>query len=233
MKDANGFEGAKFFYAAAVDPGKARVVVKLADGTPLLMDKQMGEGHVLLFASGFDNLTNDLPLNPAFVAFVDQTARYLSGQERASGARVVDSFVQLRNPVNADSGGAAKGATVDIIGPDGKRPLSLREAAAAESLQLAHAGFYQIHFANGRDALIAVNPDRRESDLETIPDDVLKLWSGSAGTGEAEAGETESAAQASNTVSSLWWWVMLVLLVAALAESALASRYLGTQREEL
>jgi hypothetical protein len=68
-----------------------------------------------------------------------------------------------------------------VIGPDGKRPLSLKEAAAAESFQLSHAGFYQIRFANGRDALIAVNPDRRESDLEPIPDDVLKLWSGSGG----------------------------------------------------
>ena len=83
MKDANGWAGTKFYYAAAVDPGKARVVARLADGTPLLMDKQMGEGHVLLFASGFDNVTNDLPLSPAFVAFVDQTARYLSGEERA------------------------------------------------------------------------------------------------------------------------------------------------------
>jgi Aerotolerance regulator N-terminal/von Willebrand factor type A domain len=235
MKDANGFEGTKFFYAGAVDPGKARVVARLADGTPLLIDKQVGEGHVLLFASGFDNLTNDLPLNPAFVAFVDQTARYLSGEERVSGARVVDSYVQLRNPANAVSGIAVSKATVDIIGPDGKRPLSLNEAAAAESFQLAHEGFYQIHFANGRDALIAVNPDRRESDMETIPDDVLKLWSGSAGTVPAEAGGSAAVepADASNKVSSLWWWVMLVLFVAALAESALASGYLGTQREEL
>ena len=237
MKDADGWTGTKFFYAAAVDPEKARVVARLADGTPLLIDKQVGEGHVLLFASGFDNLTNDLPLSPGFVAFVDETARYLSGEERVSGARVVDSFVQLRNPVNQASGNAAaKGATVDIIGPDGKRPLSLKEAAAAESFQLARAGFYQIRFANGRDALIAVNPDRRESDLETIPDDVLKLWSGSAGTSGAEAtgtAGTEPAAQAPNSVSSLWWRVMLLLLVAALAESGLASRYLGTQREEL
>jgi hypothetical protein len=232
MKDANGWQGTKFFYAAAVDPGAARVVAKLADGTPVLIDKQMGEGHVLVFASGFDNLTNDLPLSPAFVAFVDQTARYLSGEERASGARVVDSFVQLRNPVNQAPGAAASKATVDIVGPDGKRPLSLKEAAAAESFQLAHAGFYQIHFANGRDALIAVNPDRRESDLALIPEDVLKLWSGSGGTGEAQQAQ-EAASDATNSVSSLWWWVMLLLLMAALAESALASRYLGTQREEL
>lgn len=234
MKDAKGWEGTKFFYAAAVDPGTAKVVARLADGSPLLVDKQVGEGHVLLFASGLDNLSNDLPLNPAFVAFVDQTSRYLSGEERVSGARVVDSFVQLRNPVNAQSGAPASKTTVDIVGPDGKRPLSLREAAAAESFQLARAGFYQIHFANGRDALIAVNPDRRESALESIPDDVLKLWSGAAGTEAAGSADAAAGqADASNKVSSLWWWVMLVLFVAALAESGLASGYLGTQREEL
>jgi hypothetical protein len=230
LKDANGFAGTKFFYAASVDPGQARVAARLADGTPLLIDKQVGEGHVLLFASGLDNLTNDLPLNPAFVAFVDQTARYLSGEERVSGARVVDSFVQLRNPANQESEATSKaaGATVDIIGPDGKRPLSLKEAAAAQSFQLARAGFYQIRFANGRDALIAVNPDARESDLQSIPADVLKLWSGGAGGAQPAA---ETAAEATNDVSSAWWWVMLLVLLAALGESALASRYLGTQRE--
>ncbi len=233
LKDASAWQGAKFFYAAAVDPGTARVAARLADGTPLLLDQQLGEGRVLLFASGFDNVTNDLPLSPAFVAFVDQTARYLSGQQRVSGARVVDSFVQLRNPANAASGSAAaRGATVDIVGPDGQRPLTLKQAAAAESFQLTHSGFYQIRFANGRDALIAVNPDRRESDLAIIPDDVLKLWSGSAGTGAAPAA-TESTTPPENNVSSLWWWVMLLSLVAALAESGLASRYLGTQREDL
>jgi hypothetical protein len=237
MKDAKGFEGAKFFYAAAVDPdasgNKAQVVARLADGTPLVLDRQMGEGHVMVFASGFENVTNDLPLDPAFVAFVDQTTRYLSGEERASGARVVDSYVQLRNPVNAGGGDVSR-STVDVIGPDGKRPLSLKEAAAAESFQLSHAGFYQIRFANGRDALLAVNPDPRESDLAVIPDDVLKLWSGSAAdasTVEAAAG-TESTADAAKDVSGIWWWVMLVLLTAAVAETILASRYLGTQREQ-
>ena len=231
LKGADGWKGTKFFYASAVDVGNGQVVARLADGTPLLVDKQMGEGHVVAFASGFDNVTNDLPLNPAFVAFVDQTARYLSGEERATGARVVDSFVQLRNPVSAGAGAPASKASVDIIGPDGKRPLSLKEAAAAQSFQLTRAGFYQIHFANGRDALIAVNPDRRESDLATIPEDTLKLWSGSAGTAEDAQAETQGAQE--NSKSGVWWWVMLVLAITAVAESAVASGYLGTQREAL
>ena len=79
MKDSAGWSDAKFYYATVVDAGHSRVVARLSDGTPLLLDKQIGQGHVLLFASGFDNVTNDLPLHPAFVPFVDQSARYLSG----------------------------------------------------------------------------------------------------------------------------------------------------------
>lgn len=233
MKESTGWTDTKFYYATVVDAGRSRVVARLADGTPLVMDKQLGQGHVLLFASGLDNLTNDLPLHPAFVPFVDQSARYLAGVEALSGARVVDSFAQLRSVTNEPGGQAAnQGAAVEIIGPDGRRPLSLQEEAVAQSFQLTRAGFYRMRFANGRDALIAVNPDRRESQLDLIPDDVLKLWSGSAGTsttatGPATAGENKKGAY------SLWWWIMLMILIAAVAESVLASRYLGTQREEV
>ena len=40
------------------------------------------------------------------------------------------------------------------------------------------------------------------------------------------------AAQQKNSAHSIWWYVMLLVLVAAVAESIIASRYLGTQREE-
>ena len=229
MKDSAGWTDAKFYYATVIDAGRSRVVARLADGTPLLLDKQMGQGHVLVFASGLDNVTNDLPLHPAFVPFVDQSARYLSGVERLSGARVVDSFVQLRSVTN-DAG--SQGASVEIVGPDGRRPLSLQEEATAQSFRLTRAGFYQIRFANGRDALIAVNPDRRESGMELIPEDVLKLWSGSGGSDVAVT-QAAVAAEEKKSAYSLWWWVMLLILMAAVAESVVASRYLGTQREEV
>jgi hypothetical protein len=233
MKDAAGWDDAKFYYASVVDPGHSRVVARLADGAPLLLDKQIGQGHLLLFTSGFDNVTNDLPLHPAFVPFVDQSARYLSSMEQLSGARVVDSFVPLRNVTNEASGKtASQGATVEVIGPDGRRPLSLQEEATAQSFKLTHVGFYQIRFANGREALIAVNPDQRESGLELIPEDVLRLWSGSAGT-DAVATQGAGATEERKSAYSLWWWIMLVILIAAVAESIVASRYLGTQREEV
>jgi len=226
-RDNGGWAEVKFFYAAAVDPAQARVAARLNDGTPLLLEKQVGEGRIVLLSSGLDNLTNDLPLHPVFVAFVDRVARYLSGSEQLSGARLVDSFVQLR----AASAGLDAGGSIEVIDPDSRRPLSLTEARTAQSLRLARAGFYQIHFANGRDAVIGVNPDRRESDLQPMSSDLLQLWSGSfAGAAPQSAGANVDDAQYRNV--NLWWWVMLIALFAAMAETAWASGYMGTQRED-
>ena len=235
-RDNGGWAETRIYYAAVVDPAvvdlsPALVIARLNDGTPLLLDRQLGEGHILLFASGLENLTNDLPLHPVFVAFVDHTARYLSGSEQLSSSRLVDSFVQLR----AAAEPVGQLSSVEVIDPDGRRPLSLSEARTAQTLRLQRAGFYQIHFANGRDAVIGVNPDRRESDLQPIAEDVQHLWSGSSGNGTAAAPATAGTASAEVKYRpmGLWWYVMLLALAVALAETALASGYMGRQREEV
>jgi hypothetical protein len=226
-----GWADLKFYYASVVDATHDRVVARLADGTPLLTDRQIGEGHLLLFTSGFENLTNDLPLHPVFVAFTDHLARYLSGNDRLTGSRLVDSFVPLRaaaTPSGDQTGG------VEIVDPDGRRPLSLSEARSIQSFQLKRAGFYQIRFANGREALFGVNPDRRESDLQPIPEDILQLWSGSFGAQPVSVTTQNPAAATAEPAGrlNLWWYVMMLALVVVVAESIVAGYHLGTQREE-
>ena len=232
VKGATGWSELKFYYATRLDAAHSRVIARLNDGTPLLLEKQVGEGHLLLLASGLDNLTNDLPLHPAFVPFVDGVARYLSGSDRLSGSRLVDSFVQLRSGIVQPG----QTASIEVVDPTGHRPLSLAEASSIQSFQLARAGFYQIRFANGKDALIGVNPDRRESDLEPIPNEILALWNKSPGPQPSQPQPASSIAAAANSEKKnayrLWWYVMLLALVAAIAESIVASRHLGTQREE-
>ena len=122
-------------------------------------------------------------------------------------------------------------ASLEVIDPEGQRPLSLSEARNAQTFRLRRAGFYQIRFANGRDTLIGVNPDRRESNLETLPNHLQQLWSGSSGDNvpqraSALPGETK------HQPVPLWWYVMLLAFVAASAEIAVASRYMVTPREE-
>ena len=102
-----------------------------------------------------------------------------------------------------------------------------------QTFRLARAGFYQVRFANGRDAVIGVNPDRRESDLEPLAADVLKLWTLSSKPAGAQRAVAMQRAQEKDRTVSLWWYVMLLALMATLAETAIASRHMGTQREEI
>jgi hypothetical protein len=223
---AGGWTGVKFFYALAVDPGDARVIVRLSDQTPLLLEKRIGEGRVVLLTSGLDNLTNDFPLSPAFVPFIEQTARYLAGSERQGGAQLVDAYLELRTAKE-------KGQGVEVTDPEGNRPLTLGEAASAQSFQLTEAGYYQLRLANGRQDEVGVNPDPKESNLDVLSDDVLSLWQGKQSSQEAAAtGQPANSATPHKTPQTLWWYVMLLVLAAGLAESVVASRYLGVQREE-
>ncbi|HXJ94412.1 MAG TPA: BatA domain-containing protein [Terriglobia bacterium] len=222
IANADGWAGVKFYFATRVNDTNSQVIARLADQTPLLLEKHLGEGRVLLLTSGLDNLTNDFPLHPAFLPFVEQTARYMSGLETSGSARVVDSVFELRS-------GKQPATSVQVIGPDGRQALSLDQSVSAQTFPLTRAGFYGFRRANGHTDLVGVNPDRRESDLDVMPDDVVSLWrAGSSGRGEAGA---SGAAPAESRSRDLWWYVMLLLLAAAVAESLLASRYLGELRE--
>ncbi|MGH9393422.1 MAG: VWA domain-containing protein, partial [Terriglobales bacterium] len=214
-----------FYFADRIAPGDARVLARLSDQTPILMDKKIGEGHLELFASGLDNLTNDFPLDPGFVAFVRETARYLAGDAAdPASSRLVDQYLALRTAKES-------GVGVEVADPSGRRPLSLAQAASAQTLQLDQAGFYQLRLANGRQQLVAVNPDRRESDLAPISDEDLALWRGGGNRPQPQtAGMTAPSAQEIQV--DLWWYVMLVLLAAALVESVVAARYMAVRRDQ-
>ena len=76
-----------------------------------------------------------------------------------------------------------------------------------------------------------MNPDPKESNLDVIPQDVLALWEGKGGQSSREAPAT-GPERSVKTPQTFWWYIMLLVFASAIAESVLASRYLGTQREE-
>ena len=91
-----------------------------------------------------------------------------------------------------------------------------------------------MRLANGRQDMVGVNADRRESDLTPMADDVMSLWTGKSPNGQSATSGASSADDSApeKTPYSIAWYVLLALAAVALAESVLASRYLGTQREE-
>jgi len=219
LRNANQFQGVKFFETVRFEPGSGRVLARLSNQSPLLIEGKLGAGNVLLFASTLDNLANDFPLHAAFVPFVEQTALYLAGLQDSPASHVVDSYYELR-------AAAEPAASVEVLDPFSKRILSLGESAAARSIQLIAQGYYQVRRANGRNDLVAVNADRRESDLETLPADAISLWQNTG------AGEPVSSGAPATARKSLWRYFLAAALAILLVESALSTRYLGDLGEQ-
>jgi Aerotolerance regulator N-terminal/von Willebrand factor type A domain len=221
VRQAHQWDTVKFYQSVHVEPGKSKIVARLSDNTPLLLEKQLGEGRVLVFASTFDNISNDFPLHPSFVPFVAETASYLGGLDDGSANFTVGSYLELR-------AAREQGTTVEVLNPAGRRALTLEEAARAQTIALSNEGFYDIRRPSGRHELVAVNADRRESDLDVLPAETLTLWQ-NTGQGSANAAGTGEAG--SDDKRSFWWYVLLAALALAVAETIVGNQHLSVDKE--
>jgi hypothetical protein len=219
LRNVENFSGVEFYQAIRVTAAKSRVLARLNNQTPLVLERQLGEGKVLVFTSTFDKESNDLPLHASWVPFVERSAAYLAG----SGAEqpvnlVVDSYVELRTADN-------KSAAAEVLDPDGKRLLSLEEATKAKNFAVNKEGFFELKAASGRRTLLAVHADRRESDLTVIPEETLELWR-ATGSDQTAPGASGTGNERDKKPWPLWPWLLLLLLVVAMAESLVADRHL-------
>jgi len=226
LRNVERFNGVEFLQAIRVTPGKSHVLARLNDQTPLVLERQIGEGKVLVFASTFDYLGNDLPKHAAWVPFIQQSTAYLGGGGAEQPVNLtVDSYVELRSGTN-------NGAAAEVLGPDGKRLLSFEEAATAKNFQVASEGFFELKTASGRHSLIAVHADRRESDLTPIPQETLDLWKATGESDTSTGGASGLENQDVRKPWGLWPYLLLVLLLIAVAESVVANGYLRPPVEE-
>lgn len=220
LRSVERFNGVKFYQAIHVGATKSRVLAKLNDQTPLVLERSLGEGKVLVFTTTFDNVLNDLPIHASWVPFVAQTALYLGGGGAEQPVNLpVDTYVELRT-------GDSQGAAAEVSDPDGKRVLSLEEAVKARNFALDREGFFEIKTAAGRRSLVAAHADRRESDLAPIPPETLDLWKG---TGIVDSTPSTGAAGTAGTPDKpwgLWPYILLLLLGVAVAESVVANGFL-------
>jgi Aerotolerance regulator N-terminal/von Willebrand factor type A domain len=224
LRSVDRFTGVKFYQTIRVNPTKSKVLAKMNDQTPLVMERSIGEGKVIAFASTFDNVSNDLPIHASWVPFVTQTALYLGGGAEQPVNLPVDSYVELRAADAANKN--ASGVAAEVLDTDGKRVLTLEESVKATNFQVDREGYFEIKTASGRRSLIAAHADRRESDLAQIPKETLDLWKGT-GSVDPQGGPAGGAGDAANqTQVPLWPYILLLLLGIAVAESMVANRYL-------
>ncbi|MEP7354088.1 MAG: BatA domain-containing protein [Acidobacteriota bacterium] len=231
VKSLEHMDGVEFFQAAMVASTKANVLARLSDGTPLLLEKRVGEGYVLAFTSSLDQASNNFPYKPVYVPFVEEVVRYLGRGGAGQPANMpVDGFVELR------SGTGQQGVTTEVLDPDGQRVLTLDEAATARNFALSREGFFEVKNAAGRRSIIAAVADRRESDLTPLPEESQKLWIATGASNDPGVQTAQTAATkvdgAVNQIS-LAPYLLVLLLLLALAESVIANRYLRSSAQPL
>ena len=219
LRGLDQLSGVRVYQAVKVAPNTATVMAKLNDGSPFLLEQKSGQGTVLILTSALDNIANDLPLSASFVPFVAQAVTYLTGASAQSTVQPVGTSIELRTVTD-------RPGTVEIVAPDGSRPLSLKGAATAASFVPQTEGVYSLKRTNGRLQYFAFNIDRRESDLAALSPEDLALWRGDAGN--SKAGEGSGSSERART--PLWPWLLGILALAAIMESWLSVRYLSVQR---
>ena len=210
---------ARFYRHVAVQPqGGDRVLMRLDEGGPLLVEHTLGAGRVLLYGSSLDREWNDLPVQPVFVPMIAQLAAYLAGDHQVSFE------ARLGAALSARSMGFA-GA--QVFAPDGDMALGIAGAGAGDDVLVDQIGFYEVVGA-GRTELVAVNVDPGESDPAAMARDELARWS-ELGPGAEQAGAAISGIMDAPP-TELWPWILALLAALVLAESWIGNRHLKVRR---
>jgi len=194
-----------------------RVLMTLADGQPLLLEHRRGDGRMLLLTTSLDNSWTDLPVHPVFVGFIAEAAAYLADEAVLDRQQRAGALLVLKQ---------TRGASGQVVDPGGRTVLKLADTRRAQEVRLDQTGFYEV-YTPGREALVAVNADPRESDLATMSPEALARWRSAVARPERAATRTDGAAALQAPPLELWWWLLIVLALVVLAESLLGNRYLG------
>ena len=79
-----------------VSPEGWSIVARFSNGSPALLERALGAGRVVLFASDLDRQWNDFPLHPAFVPFALEARAMWDMWEGIAGRRVTTPSARRR-----------------------------------------------------------------------------------------------------------------------------------------
>jgi Mg-chelatase subunit ChlD len=216
------FSAARFYgyRAMTLQPG-ASVLARFDDGAPALVERRVGSGRVLIWASSFDLEWNDLAVKPIFLPFVHQMARYLAAYREPEPWLTVG---EVLDPSRTLAGHPNDIRTV--ISPSGQRiPL---DPEGGDVVELAEQGFYELRAqaaGGGPAATVAANVDLAESDLTAMdPREVVAAVSGrpaDGGEGTQTAEMTDATREATQRV---WWYMLFAAAIFLAAETIVSNR---------
>ena len=215
----------------------AAVRARFDDGSPALIERKVGEGRILIWASTLDQYWNDLSVQPIFLPFVHQLVRYASGRGETLPWFTAGQVLDISDARAMATAGLLE-ATEDARGLEGERvvtdpagtPVRLPWGAGPHYLSLTDAGFYTLRSLgdeNARPLPVAVNVDLAESDPAAMdPEEIQVALAATVDQGPANGGGGAIDIQQADIErrQSLWRLLLAVVLALMAAESLMASQ---------
>jgi hypothetical protein len=212
----------------------ARALIKLDDGQPLLAEKPVGAGSVLLLGAAPHVDWTNLPLKPIFLPLVARLTFRLAGAETErtmalAGAPVSLVLARGKGGGKDVSQGSPEAGEVEVVRPSGE---VVRKPAGADGVfhyaDTHEVGVYLVRPLNRKPArtmALAVNIDPGESDPATVTAQDVQARFGARPLLVCERpDELDKAIGRLREGTSLRDWFLTAVLVALVLEVFLANR---------
>jgi hypothetical protein len=228
------FSTARFYrYRALNTRGDTGVIARFDDGAAALVERRVGAGKVVLWASTLDKWWTNLPLQPVFLPFVHQLARHAGRYADPRPWFVAGDVLDLSRHGELTALFTTGRAQMDsasqltLESPSGDRQ---RVAASGPThlVTLREQGFYELR---GRDTPvgsgrpIAVNVDPTEADLSHMdPQDLIAAVTASSAQKEVASDLNAPTPESQEQRQKLWWYLLLGALLLMAVETAMSNR---------
>src|SRR5208337_2607537 len=207
-----------------------RVLIKLDDGQPLLAERAVGTGSVLLLGTGVHVDWTNLPLKPLFLPLLARLTLHLAVAETERTMGLAGAPVRLplgRGKVHDQAGEPE----IEIVRPSGEVVRVRKADQDADGLRYFdthEAGVYLVRQVNRKppkQMAFAVNIDPAESDPATVTPAELQARFGTRPLLFCEnPSELAGTIERLREGTSLWEWFLAAVLIFLVLEVFLANR---------
>jgi len=219
------FSAAKIYGYRTVTPAAgAQILARFDGGSPALLERKVGTGRVLLWASTLDLSWSDFPLKPVFLPFIHRTVRHLAAYSEPAPWVTVGQVLDA----SFGSGAAARPRGQVVLTPSGRR-VSVDDEGS-EVLELTEQGFYEVRGQAGDSEMtvVASNVDPGESDLSAMdPKEIVAAAAGGTDADQASASAGVPQTPESQERSQRLWWYLLVAGILLLGADTIISNRLS------
>ena len=209
-----------------IEPAESRVLMRADSGSPLLVEKEYGQGRVMLFASTCDRDWTNFPVRPAYLPWVYRLVTYLAQQPL-----VQQGFYHTGDLVPLTASAEEGLGQVLVKTPDG----SLQPAVPSDEprtplvfTDTEQVGVYRVATVGKQDAggRFAANLESYESDLTYLDEAGLRERFGHSPTITyvADPRQVSEASGVARRGVPLWDLALWIALAVALVEPWLANR---------